>query len=86
MSGVTGLFGGGQRTSAERKSASPWELPEVSDIEIEKAMRELQGVIFSGGSAAGQKRKTSGASTGNSPKRLRRRSWGSGEYMMAGAL
>lgn len=85
VSGVTGLFGG-RRPEVERKHVSSWELPEVSNAEVEKAMKELQGTIDSGGSTTGQKRKASGLGASSPAKRVRRRYSGNDQYMMAGAL
>lgn len=74
------------RPSPPKERPSPWELPEVTDIEVEEALKDIKEthrIANTNKVTTGQKRKGSGTGASSPPKRVRRRS---SEYHMRGSL
>jgi hypothetical protein len=86
ISSVMSFFGGGRATPDEKRTRSPWELPDVDEDEVKDFVKDMQKDDAGGSSTTGKKRKASDPDAALSPKRPRRRSSGGSDYRMSGAL
>ena len=78
-------FGFGKTPASEWSHKSPWDLPEVTDADIEEGFQSI-GKMERSETKTYQKRKASDPASGRFPKQARRRSSGDIEYFMSGAL
>ncbi|KAK3720168.1 hypothetical protein LTR37_003992 [Vermiconidia calcicola] len=88
VSGLTSWisWGPSKPGSPDHRYTAPWDMPEASDAELQKAARASSNLSSSSDAVAGRKRASSPLKPIGSPKRPRRRSSGHSEFSMSGAL